>query len=147
MDGIGQIVGLWSVMNNTPILPCAAEKIEFYQPTPPVGTRAPVRMECLQISQDTRQIRCNVEIRDPQGNPWVSVKGWTEWLMSWTMQYLDMTRLPGWFLLSDELPLPGLPEGSVCMQLDREHLATPDADWVTRIFMAEIERPEFNGIS
>ena len=146
MDGIGQIVGLWSVLNNTPILPCAADKIEFYQPTPPVGSRNPVRMECLQLSQDTRQIRCNVEIRDANGNPWVSVQGWTEWLMGWTMPYLDMTRMPEWYLMSDELPLPGLPEGSVCMQLDREHLSTPDPDWVTRIFMNEVEMPDFEGI-
>lgn len=146
MDGIGQIVGLWSVMNHTPILPCAAEKIEIYQPTPPVGTRNPVRMECLQLSHDTRQICCNVEIRDAQGNPWVAVKGWTEWLMSWTMQYLDMTRMPEWYLLADELPLPGLPEGAVCVQLDKEHLATPDPEWLGRIFMSEAERPEIEAI-
>lgn len=147
MDGIGQIVGLWSMFQGVPILPCAADRIEIYGPTPPVGTRTPIRMECVHLSNDTRQIRCHVEIFDGEGNLWVRVQNWTEWLMHWSNEYLEATRMPIWFALSTELPLPGLPDGSVCMQLDKEHLAGPDAEWVTRIFLHTTEVPEVMAIS
>lgn len=142
MDGIGQIVGLWSMFHCTYILPAAADRIEIYGPIPPVGTICPVRIEVIHLSFDDRQIRCNVEIEDGSGNVWVRAAGWTEWIMNWSIEYTEFTRMPTWFLLGEELPLPGLPENSACVRVTKDHIAGADPEWQSRILLGAKEMAE-----
>jgi phosphopantetheinyl transferase len=139
MDGIGQVVGIWALFFGSAMLPTSADRIEFYCPTPPVGTRAPIRMECLHFSDETRQIRAHVEIQDGQGNVWVRIENWAEWILNYSTEYIESTRMPQWFLSGQEMPLPGMPEGTVCVQLDREFIVGPDLEWVRRIFLHDSE--------
>lgn len=146
MDGIGQVVGLWSMMHEQYILPATVDKIEIYGPTPPLGTDAPIRIEVLEFNADTKQIRCNIEIEDGQGAVWVRVVGWTEWILKWTTRYADATRLPSRYLMCDQLPLPGLPREATCMKVARQDFTGIDLDWAARIFLNESEMPEYWGI-
>lgn len=143
MDGIGQIVGLWSMAYGECILPTGAEKIEIYRPTPPVGTLAPIRIEVLELNPQTKQIRCNIEIEDGAGNVWVRVADWSEWVLRWTQQYSDATRLPNTYLIAAELELPGLPAGSTATMLRRSDFRGVDFDWAARIFLHSVEMPEY----
>lgn len=143
MDGIGQVVGLWSMMHEQYILPATVDKIEIYGPTPPLGTDAPIRIEVLEFNAETKQIRCNIEIEDGQGNVWVRVVGWTEWILKWTTRYADATRLPGRYLMCEQLALAGLPRDAVCMKVTRKDFTGIDLDWAARIFLNEAELPQY----
>lgn len=145
-DGIGQIVGLWSMLHQVFILPAAADRIEVYGSVPPVGTVCPIRMEVVDLNFEARQIRCNVELEDGSGGVWMRVQGWTEWIMNWSVEYEECTRMPNWHLLGEELPLPGLPEDAVCVRVTRENLASADPDWQARIFLHTNEMGEFLAI-
>ncbi len=146
LDGIGHIVGLWALFAGVVVLPNAVERLEYYGPVPPVGTRCPTRMECYELNQELKQIRCHVEVEDGQGNLWIRVQGWSEWITSWTPEYLDCTRMPQWYHVSQEIPLPGLPDSCLCFQLTAEHLSNVEPDWARRIFLSDAELPEFLAI-
>jgi phosphopantetheinyl transferase len=142
MDGVGQTVGLWARAQDQYILPVGVQKIEFYRPTPPVGTTAPIRLEILEFDQSARQIRCNMEIEDGQGNVWVRVAGWTDWILKWSKRYFDYSRFPTRYLLGEELELPGLPAGSVVTQVMRQPLKGVDMEWAGRLLLHAREMPE-----
>lgn len=147
MDGIGHIVGLWAYFAGAVCLPNSTERIEFYGPTPPVGTRLPTRMECYELNFELKQVRAHVEIEDGQGNVWVRVQGWSEWITTPTFEYTETTRMPGWYHIASELPLPGLPESSLCMQLHQEHLMQADPEWMGMFFLHASEIPEYKQIT
>lgn len=143
MDGIGQIVGLWALAHGQYILPTGAEKVEFYRPTPPIGTVAPIRIEIIELNPDTKLLRANIEIEDGQGGVWVRVTGWSEFVWKWTQKYFDSTRLPAHYLLSDVLDLPGLPAGSVCTLATKQDFKDVDPDWTARVFLSSQEMPAY----
>ncbi|MGE0536997.1 MAG: beta-ketoacyl synthase N-terminal-like domain-containing protein [Pirellulales bacterium] len=143
MDGIGQIIGLWAIANGQCILPTGADKVEFYCPTPPVGTVAPIRIEITEIDPDTKKLRANIEIEDGQGSVWVRVSGWSEFVWKWTQKYSDSTRLPSHYLTADVLPVPGLPAGSVCTLTTKQDFKDVDPDWAARIFLSSQEMPAY----
>lgn len=146
MDGIGQAVGLWSMMHEQYILPATVDKIEIYCPTPPQGTDVPIRVEVVEFNAETKQIRCNIEIEDGQGHVWVRVVGWTEWILKWTTRYADATRLPDRYLMCEPVELPGLPKGAVCMRVSRPDFTGIDLDWAARIFLHDAELPQYRAI-
>lgn len=135
MDGIGQIVGLWTMCYDQYILPTSADKVELYCPTPPVGTVTPIRIEVIEFNQDTKQIRANIEIEDGQGNVWVRVSNWSEWIMNWPKNYAECTRLPSRYLLARPFSLPGLPVDAVCSLVTKQDFTGVDLDWAARIFL------------
>jgi phosphopantetheinyl transferase len=143
MDGIGQVVGLWCRAHEQCILPLGVEKIEFYRGTPPPGTIVPVRMETVSFDQQTRKIRCNVEIEDGQGSVWVRIVGWTEWVMNWPKRYVDFVCLPQRHLVAEELALPEMPDGSICMMLTRHDFRHITHEWAARMFFHSKEMAEF----
>jgi acyl transferase domain-containing protein/phosphopantetheinyl transferase len=142
-DGVGQVVGLWAYANNLFILPTSIEKVEFYGPTPPVGTLLPIRMEVVEINLDTKQMRFNVEIEDGQGYLWARVFNWVEFLWKWSVKYADCTRLPSRYLVCDELQAPGLSPMSTLVALQRQDLKDIDPDWAARIFLHSDEMTEY----
>lgn len=143
MDGIGQVVGLWTWAFDQFILPTGVEKIEFYRPTPEVGVVCPVRMEVVEFNHDAKMIKCHLEIEDGAGGVWVRVSGWTEWVMKWSKKYADVTRLPDRFLLGDEIQLPDAPSDACCVLVRKEDFRGIDADWAGRIFLHDTELPEY----
>ncbi|MBX9791932.1 MAG: polyketide synthase dehydratase domain-containing protein [Pirellulales bacterium] len=143
MDGIGQIIGLWALANSQCILPTGADKVEFYRPTPPIGTVAPIRVEITAVDPDTKKLRANIEIEDGQGSVWVRVSGWTEFVWKWSQKYSDSTRLPSHYLTADVLPVPGLPSGSVCTLTTKQDFRDVDPDWAARIFLSSQEMPAY----
>jgi acyl transferase domain-containing protein/phosphopantetheinyl transferase len=143
MDGVGQVFGLWTMAHDFYIMPIEVEKVEFYGPTPPVGTALPVRMEVLDFDLTLKKFRGNLEIGDGQGGVLARVAGWGDWIMGWSKKYCDCIRLPTGYLLADELALPGLPAGSVCTMTVRQDLAAADPDWGARILLSSAEFTEF----
>lgn len=143
MDGIGQIVGLWALANDLYILPTGFEKLELYGPMPAAGAVLPVRMEVVEINPDTKQMRFNIEIEDGQGGLWLRVANWTEFLWKWSTKYADSTRLPNRYLIGEELAVPGLPEGSALVVVERQDFKDIDPDWAGRIFLHSEEMREY----
>ncbi len=143
MDGIGQIIGLWAIANGQCILPTGADKVEFYCPTPPIGTVAPIRIEITEFDHDTKKLRANVEIEDGQGGVWVRISGWSEFVWKWTQKYSDSTRLPSHYLTADVVDVPGLPAGSVCTLATKQDFKDVDPDWAARIFLSSQEMPAY----
>lgn len=146
MDGIGQAVGLWTWVFDQYILPTGTDKLEFYRPTPPVGTVVPIRTDVLEFNNETKQIRCNIEIGDGAGNVWVRVAGWSEWIMNWPKNYADCTRLPNRYLLTQPLALPGLPEDALCSLVTKQDFQGVDMDWAARIFLHSSETRAYFGL-
>jgi acyl transferase domain-containing protein/phosphopantetheinyl transferase len=143
LDGMGQFVGLWARMHEQFILPISVDKIEFYGPPPPVGTSCPVRMEVVSCDADVRQMRFNVEMRDDAGTVCARFQGWTDWLLHWPVRYEDATRQPQCHVLSEEIALPGLPEGSVCTLVAHDCFSGVDLEWAARLFLHSREMPLF----
>jgi acyl transferase domain-containing protein/phosphopantetheinyl transferase len=143
MDGVGQIVGLWARLNGRYILPLGVEKIEFFGPPPAPESLLPIRIEIVELSEETQQIRANVELEDGQGGVWARLTGWTEYLWKWSDRYVDCTELPHHHIWADELTLPGAAEGSVCTAIASSELAGVNLEWTAHLFLHEAEMPEF----
>jgi acyl transferase domain-containing protein/phosphopantetheinyl transferase len=143
MDGVGQIVGLWARLGGVYILPLGAEKIELYGPPPAPGSELPIRIEIIDLDRETQQIRANVVLEDGQGGVWARLLGWTEYIWKWSDRYIDSAELPHLNVWSDELNLPGTPQGSVATALARSELTGVNLDWTARLYLHETEMPEF----
>jgi len=143
LDGMGQLVGLWARMHGQIILPIGVDKIEFYTPPPPPGTICPVRMEVAAYDPDIRQMRFHIELEDGAGGIYARFQGWTDWLLNWPKRYENATRQPQKHVVSEEIDLPGLPEGSVCMLLSRDCFSGVDLEWAARLFLHSREMPQF----
>jgi acyl transferase domain-containing protein/phosphopantetheinyl transferase len=147
VDGVGQLVGLWAQMREQFILPIRVDKIEFYGPTPQVGTICPVRMEVVACEAAIRQMRFNIELEDGTGSVCARFQGWTDWLLNWTPRYARATSLPHRHVLSEEIDLPGLPESSVGMLVRRECFTGVDLQWAARLFLHTQEMQRFREMS
>jgi acyl transferase domain-containing protein/phosphopantetheinyl transferase len=147
LDGMGQLVGLWARMHEQFILPIGVDKIEFYTPPPLPGTICPLRMEVVACDSDIRQMRFNVELEDGAGGVCARFQGWTDWLLNWPVRYENVTRQPNGQFLSDEIVLPELPQGSVCMLVPRDCLKGVDLDWTARLFLHTREMAQFHAAS
>jgi acyl transferase domain-containing protein/phosphopantetheinyl transferase len=144
LDGVGQFVGLWARMHERFILPISVDKIEFYSPPPPAETVCPVRMEIIAYDADARQMRFNIELEDGAGGVCARFQGWTDWIVNWPMSYQKATMQPQYNVLSEEIELPGLPQGSVCMLATRDSFTGTDLDWAARFFLHRREMPGFS---
>lgn len=143
MDGIGQIVGLWALANDIYILPTGCEKIELYGPPPAPGALVTMRMETLEINEQTKQMRFNVEIIDEHGYVYARVYNWSEWVWRWSKKYAEATRLPSHYLMGDRLDVPGLPPGAALMAVHKQDFKDIDPDWAARVFLHTNEMAEY----
>ncbi|HWG43117.1 MAG TPA: beta-ketoacyl synthase N-terminal-like domain-containing protein [Gemmataceae bacterium] len=143
MDGIGQFVGLFAQLHGQFIMPTRVDRIEFYAPPPPPDSILPIRMEILSCDHDLRQCSFNVELEDGEGHVWARVCGWTDWLLRWQDRYLESCRDPYRNVMSEEIDLPHLPQGSVCMLVPRDFLAGVDLDWAARLYLHLHELPAY----
>jgi acyl transferase domain-containing protein len=141
MDGMGQLVGLWADLHGYFILPVGVDKVEFYGPPPPVGTICPVRMDVVACDPVIRQVRFNIELEDGTGAICARFQGWTDWLFICAERYRKATSWPLCHVLSEEIALPGLREGSVAMRLTREDFTGANLEWAARLFLHSSEMP------
>ena len=95
------------------------------------------------MDRETQQLHANVELEDGQGNVWARVAGWTEYVWNCSDAYIDCTELPHRHAWAAELELPGAAEGSVCTAMTRDDLRGVNLDWTARLFLHEIEMPEY----
>jgi acyl transferase domain-containing protein/phosphopantetheinyl transferase len=146
-DGVGQVVGLWARLHGHYILPLRVDKVEFYGPPPAPGARLPIRVQILGVDRESQQIHSNIELEDGQGQVWARVAGWTEYVWNFSDAYVDCTELPQRYVWAEELELPGAPKGSVCALLARDEVRGVNLDWTARLYLHEIEMPEFLALS
>ncbi len=143
LDGMGQFVGLWARMHQQFILPIGVDKIEFYGPPPPVGTTCPLRMEVVSCDPQTRQMRFHIELEDGTGAVYARFQGWTDWILNCSVRYEEAASRPECHVLSEEIALPGLTEGSVGTLVTRDYLSGADPEWAARLFLHSQEMPRF----
>jgi acyl transferase domain-containing protein/phosphopantetheinyl transferase len=142
LDAAGQVVGLWARLNGQYILPFGVDKVEFYGPSPPPGTRIPIHIEIVELDWDAQRIRSNLELEDGDGNVWARLLGWTVYVWKCSFRYVDATELPHRHVWAQELELPGAPAGSVCTALTRADFEGLGLERVARQFLHETELPE-----
>ena len=143
LDATAQAVGLWAVALGVSILPSGLERIEFYRPTPPPGTRVICRTHVTEVDTHKRIVRSNVEIIDQDGLVWLRIVGFKDWLYRYPEQTRNFRRRPQEFCISEEQPLASLPEGSICRSVARPAVQDVTVSWLQRLFLHEDEQPEF----
>jgi phosphopantetheine--protein transferase-like protein len=143
LDAVGQIVGLWAMEQERYVFPIGLTKLEIYRPTPPVGTRAPVRVEILQSEGKT--LVADVEVQDGEGGVWMRISGWRTWKFRWEKRLVDFRRQPDRNLLAT--PAPGRrPEGSTALMLSSADLEQFDPALLARYFLSVDEMAGFKNL-
>lgn len=143
LDAVGQIVGLWAMEQERYVFPIGLTKLEIYRPTPPVGTRAPVRVEILQSEGKT--LVADVEVQDGEGGVWMRISGWRTWKFRWEKRLVDFRRQPDRHLLAT--PAPGRrPEGSTALVLSGADLEQFDPALLARYFLSVDEMSAFKNL-
>ena len=115
LDGAAQLLGLWGQNHNRYILPISIQKLEIYCPTPPVGTRVPVRLQITDVT--SRRVHADIEIQDGTGHVWMRIRSWGDWIFHWTKKVFDFQRLPTKYVWTRDIYLPHLPQGSICQAI------------------------------
>jgi acyl transferase domain-containing protein/phosphopantetheinyl transferase len=147
LDGIGQFVGLWCQMHRWFILPTGVEKIEFYGPTPPVGTDCPIKLVVTQFDVEIKQLKADFEIEDGQGNVWIRLSTWGDWIFKWTSRFLSFQQFPALYTLGYDAEVPGMSGDATVLRLDEADLVGVDLQWVARTALLETEMDEFRALS
>jgi len=147
LDGIGQFVGLWCQLHWWFILPTGVSKVEFYGPTPPVGTDCIIKLQVTQFDVELKQLKADFEIEDGQGNVWMRLSTWGDWIFKWTPRFLSFQQFPTKYTLGYEADVPGLPGDAVAVRLDEQELIGVDLLWVARTALLNPELDEFRSIT
>jgi phosphopantetheine--protein transferase-like protein len=143
LDAVGQIVGLWAMEQERYVFPIGLTKLEIYRPTPPAGTRAPVRVEILQSEGKT--LVADVEVQDGEGGVWMRISGWRMWKFRWEKRLVDFRRQPDRHFLAT--PAPGRrPEGSTVLMLSSADLEQFDPALLARYFLSVDEMAGFKNL-
>jgi phosphopantetheinyl transferase len=143
LDAVGQIIGIWAMEHDLYVFPIGLTKLEIYCPTPPVGTRVPVRVE---ITRDEgKRLLANVEVQNGAGGVWMRIADWGSWKFRWKQRLVDFRRLPHQYLLGQPAPLPELDKGPVCLMLTASELENFDFGMLARHCLSMEEMPVFQG--
>jgi phosphopantetheinyl transferase len=145
LDGVGHLIGLWAIERGVYVFPVAIRKLELYCPTPRVGTRVPVHVEISQFS--SKLLGVDVEIQDGSGHVWMRIKGWWDWVFSWTQKVNHFRRHPTRHLVSHELDLEALPQGAIAQYIEKLDLKNTDQginlEIISRLYLHIKEMPTF----
>jgi len=139
LDAVGQLIGIWAMERERYVFPIGIGKLELYRPTPPPGTRCPVRVE---ITRDEgKTLSADVEIQDGAGAVWMRIKDWADWKFRWEKRLLNFRRLPTRYLLSRALDLPALSPSASCRMITADDVAGFDSGLLARfcLHMDEME--------
>jgi len=104
-------------------------------------------MEIVSCDPGTRQMRFNVELEDGSGTVYARFQGWTDWLLNWPLRYAHAANRPECCVLSEEITVPGLADGSVATWVAPDFFAGADLEWAARLFLHSQEMPLFWAIS
>lgn len=133
LDGVGQCIGVWAMQRERYVFPIGIAKLELYRPTPPAGTRVPLRIEITR--DEAKTLYADAEIGDGQGGVWLRVRDWAHWKFRWPRALVDFRRAPARRSLCTHLALPGLPPAAVCCWLSPMEVAGFDATLLARHFL------------
>ncbi|MGD9656646.1 MAG: 4'-phosphopantetheinyl transferase superfamily protein [Methylocystis sp.] len=132
LDAVGQIVGLWAMEQERYVFPIGVSKLEIYRPTPPVGTRAPVRVEIVQ--SEAKMLVADVEVQDGEGGVWIRISGWRTWKFRWERRLVDFRRQPDRHLLATPAPSPEF-GAAISLRLLSGELGQFDPDLLARYYL------------
>lgn len=147
MDGISQICGLWLQCHESIVFPTGIERIEFYQPTPPVGTIAPAHVELTHYDADTKQFQFRGELLDGEGNLWLRFTGWADWLFPYTPRFCHWTLRPEVMLLAEQIELPDNDGDLTCVLLPRTEVRQAGLERAWRTALSSSEARELRAIA
>lgn len=134
LDAVGQLLGIWAVeQRERQVFPIGMKKLELYRPTPPVGTRVPVRIEITR--EETKTLYADAEIQDGMGAVWLWIKDWGAWKFRWQKRLMDFRRWPTRYPLSRPISLPGLAPTAVCCMVAPTDVAGFDAGLLARFYL------------
>jgi phosphopantetheinyl transferase len=142
LDAVGQIIGVWAIEQDRYAFPIGLTKLEIYRPTPPVGTRVPVRVEITQSGG--KRLLANIEIQDGAGGVWMRISDWASWKFRWEKRLVDFRRLPHEHLLGQSAPLPDFDRKGVCLTLSASDFAGFDFGMLARYCLSMEEMPTFH---
>ncbi|TWT87750.1 Polyketide synthase PksN [Pseudobythopirellula maris] len=142
MDGISQLCGLWLQTRDIHVFPTGIDRIEFLQPTPPVGTVAPARFELREYNPDTRQYHFRGEVLDGAGGVWMRIDGWCDWQFPFTSQFAHWSLRPWELHLAEELALPGAPADACCAIVPRKAIRAAGLERAWRTALSSTESAE-----
>lgn len=135
LDGAGQLVGAFFHGMEGYVLPVAVEGIEFYRPSPPPGTRVPIRIEFTDIDLPAQRTSALLEVQDGQGRVWFRVKGWQDRVFRWSTAMLRNVRDPEHHPLAVPLDHPALSLDGVAVHVSNDVLRDIDPDWLARNYL------------
>jgi phosphopantetheinyl transferase len=141
LDAVGQLIGLWAIDKGVYVFPINIRQVEFYCPTPAVGTRVPVHLEITQYS--SKLLYADVEIQDGAGRVWTRIKGWGDWVFRWSRKIYDFRRLPTRYCASDDFLLTSLFDEAVAQTLAESDLRDSDLPAMARFYLHMEEMPDF----
>jgi len=146
LDGVGQLLGAMFFDRQVDILPVGVDRIEFYRPAPPPGTRVPARLEVVDFDFDERRVVAIAEVQDGAGGVWFRVAGWRDLLFRYTKRLQLVRRAPAQHLLAQEQAPPGLPAGAVACVLPRTELRDARPDNLARLYLTRAEFDVFRSL-
>jgi phosphopantetheinyl transferase len=139
LDGVVQLVAMWVIVNGAFLMPAKITRLEFYRPSPPPGTRVPVRVEIRNVDSQGRTVTADVEVGDGEGNVWFRVEGVNEWLYEYAPRLQDTHRLPTRYHLAEPLALAGAPPDSVTALVSSADLRHSNKEWLARLYLTQEE--------
>ncbi|SFU53171.1 4'-phosphopantetheinyl transferase superfamily protein [Pseudoduganella namucuonensis] len=145
MDGVGQLIGVWAMARHGRVtFPIGLGKLEYYGPTPPPGSRVPIRVRTRALG---KLLSSDVEIGDGAGAPWLRIRDWKSWQFRWDRQLLDFRRQPCRHLLSVEQALPAAAGAAlVCRCMDGRAVADFDRGLLARHYLHLAEMAPYHAL-
>jgi len=146
LDGVGQLIGLWAIDKGVYVFPITIQQVEFYCPTPPVGTTVPVQIEITDFS--SKFLYADVEIQDGSGHVWMRIKGWGDWVFRWTERIYNFWRQPTRYCTSHALQLESSFDGGHSARLvAKSELRDMDLTFMARFYLHMTEMVRFKELA
>lgn len=141
LDGVGQLIGVWAGQQDRYVLPIGFARLELYRSSPPAGSKVPIRIEI--VRDEALTLYANIEIQDGCGGVWLRIQEWGSFKFRYPSQALDFRRKPTRYLLSRNLELPELPEGTMSQLVTKADVSGFDAMLLARHVLHLDEMPLF----
>ncbi len=138
LDCAGQVLGMYMVGTDYYMLPVGVERIELYQPTPPPGTRVPIRVQFKRLDIAARHVSGMMEIGDGRGGVWMRVDGWQDIVFPWSRPMLATTRDPWNATLAHVIDTPGAGDATV-VALPAVVFRHAQLNWIGRTYLTHDE--------
>jgi malonyl CoA-acyl carrier protein transacylase len=137
LDGVGQLLGLWAIVNSRHVFPIGIKKLEIYRPAPAVGTLVPILLEIKR--HNSKLLTADVEIQDGEGRVWMRICGWEDWVFNWPKGIYDFRRKPERYVVSHGMKTRDMPENVILQYLLKSDLKDMWLDVAARFFLGTTE--------